>query len=82
MRRTCEESAEGTPDDSVELSGDGRRNFVEIHDRFPEECRHVIAAFKVIYHNDKVVYMEETPADARLAWHQTQGRPIMDKLHA
>jgi hypothetical protein len=27
----------------------GRRNFVELHDRFPEECRHVIEAFKVIY---------------------------------
>ena len=26
----------------------GRRNFVELYDRFPEECRHVIEAFKVI----------------------------------
>jgi hypothetical protein len=60
----------------------GRRNFVEIYDRFPEECRHVIEAFKVIYHNDKVAKMEDMPADARLAWHQTQSRPTMDNLHA
>jgi transposase len=60
----------------------GRRNFVEIHDRFPEECRHVIEAFKVIYLNDKVAHMEDMPADARLAWHQTQSKPTIDDLHA
>jgi len=60
----------------------GRRNFVEIYDRFPEECRHVIEAFKVIYHNDKVAHMEDMPADARLAWHQTRSKPTMDNLHA
>ena len=60
----------------------GRRNFVEIYDRFPEECRHVIEAFKVIYHNDKVAHMEDMPADARLVWHQTRSKPTMDNLHA
>ena len=32
----------------------GRRNLVDIYDRFTDECRHVIEAFKVIYYNDKV----------------------------
>ena len=32
----------------------GRRKFVEIYDRFSEECRRVIKALKVVYRNDKV----------------------------
>ena len=60
----------------------GRRNFVELHDRFPEECRHVIEAFKVIYHNDKVARDEKLSAQERLALHQSQSQPIMDGLHA
>lgn len=58
----------------------GRRNFVELHDRFPAECRHVIEAFKVIYHNDKVARREQMSAQARLAWHQVQSKPAMDDL--
>jgi transposase len=60
----------------------GRRNFVELHDRFPEECRHVIEAFKVIYHNDKVARDEKLSAEARLALHQSQSKPVMDDLQA
>jgi hypothetical protein len=59
----------------------GRRNFVELYDRFPDECRHVIEAFKVIYHNDKVAREEKMSVDARLAWHQAQSKPTMDDLH-
>lgn len=58
----------------------GRRNFVELHDRFPEQCRYVIEAFKVIYHNDKVAGEEQMSAEARLAWHQVHSRPTMDDL--
>ncbi|WP_077028133.1 IS66 family transposase [Fuerstiella marisgermanici] len=60
----------------------GRRNFVDLHDRFPEECRHVIEAFKVIYHNDKVARDAKMSAEARLALHQSQSKPTMDDLHA
>ena len=60
----------------------GRRNFVELYDRFPEECRHVIEAFRVIYHNDNVARDPEMSAEARLVLHQTQSKPIMDDLHA
>jgi len=59
----------------------GRRKFVELYDRFPEECRHVIEAFKVIYHNDKVAREEKMSADARLTWHQTHSQLTMDDLH-
>lgn len=59
----------------------GRRNFVELHDRFPEECRYVIEAFKVIYHNDDVARDAGMSAEARLSLHQTQSKPTMDNLH-
>lgn len=59
----------------------GRRNFVELYDRFPEECRHVIDAFRVIYHNDKVARDSEMSAHERLVLHQTQSKPTMDNLH-
>jgi transposase len=60
----------------------GRRNFVELLDRFPEECRHVIESFKVIYHNDKVSRENELSVEARLVYHQTHSGPTMDDLHA
>ena len=58
----------------------GRRNFVDLYDQFPEECRHVIEAFKVIYHNDKVARVEKLSSEERLAWHQAQSKPVMDDL--
>ena len=60
----------------------GRRNFVELYDRFPDECRHVIKAFQVIYHNDKIAREEAMPAEARLAYHQTHSQQTMDDLRA
>ena len=60
----------------------GRRNFVELLDRFPDECRHVIESFKVIYHNDKVAREEALSAEARLAYHQTHSRQTMEDLQA
>jgi hypothetical protein len=60
----------------------GRRNFVDLYDRFPGECRHVIEAFKVIYYNDKVAREEGLSAEDRLAYHQTHSKPTMDNLQA
>lgn len=60
----------------------GRRNFVDLYDRFPSECRHVIEAFKVIYYNDKVAREEGLSAEDRLAYHQTHSKPTMDNLQA
>ena len=58
----------------------GRRNFVELYDRFPDECRHVIEAFRVIYHNDKVARHEKMSAESRLTYHQTHSGPTVDEL--
>lgn len=59
----------------------GRRNFVEIYDRFTEECRYVIEAFKVIYYNDKVARDQEMSPEERLTHHQVHSRPTMDDLN-
>ncbi len=58
----------------------GRRNFVELYDRFPDECGHVIKAFKMIFHNDKVAREEAMSAEARLAYHQTRSKQTMADL--
>lgn len=58
----------------------GRRNFVELCDRFPDECRYVIEAFKVVYHNDKVAREQNLSAEQRLAYHQAHSKPPMDRL--
>lgn len=58
----------------------GRRNFVDLYDRFTDECRYVIKAFKVIYHHDKLARDEGLNAEQRLAYHQAHSKPTMDDL--
>ena len=58
----------------------GRRNFVELYDRFTGECRYVIKALKIIYHNDQVACEESMLAEERLAYHQAHSKPTMDNL--
>jgi len=58
----------------------GRRKFVEIYDRFSEECRRVIKALKVVYRNDKVAREADMSPEERLAHHQAHSKPVMDDL--
>ena len=58
----------------------GRRNFVELYDRFTDECRYVIKALAVIYHNDKVAREEGMSGEQRLSYHQVHSQPTMDNL--
>ena len=60
----------------------GRRQFVEIYDRFPEECRHVLEALGEVYHNDEVAGEQQMSDRARLAWHKAQSRTLMKDLKA
>lgn len=60
----------------------GRRQFVEVADRFPDECRHVLEALKIVYRYDAVARKRKLSPEARLAFHQAQSRPIMETLHA
>ena len=31
-----------------------RRNFVDVYERFPEQCRHLLEALAVVYRNDAI----------------------------
>jgi transposase len=59
----------------------GRRQFVDVFERFPEHCRHVLEAFKVIYRNDAVARRRNLSAEQRLLFHQTESGPTMEELH-
>jgi transposase len=59
-----------------------RRQFVDIHDRFPEPCRHLLETLAVVYRNDALARERHLSAEARLQWHQQESRPTMQQLHA
>lgn len=58
-----------------------RRNFVDVHDRFPDDCRRVLEGLKVVYQNDAEARKQGLSAEERLALHQAESGPVMDDLH-
>ena len=58
----------------------GRRNFVDIYDRFKDQCEYVIKALKVVYHNDELTREQDLSAEERLAFHQAHSQATMDNL--
>lgn len=59
-----------------------RRQFVDVYDRFPEQCRHLLETLAVVYRNDAVARERELSAEARLQFHQQESQPKMQELHA
>jgi len=58
----------------------GRRQFVEVANRFPQECRHVLESLSVVYHNDALARHQNLSPDERLLFHQRQSGPTMEAL--
>src|SRR4029453_10436250 len=58
-----------------------RRQFVDVYDRFPEQCRHLLEALAVVYHNDASARRRRLSPEARLRWHQEASGPTMRQLH-
>ena len=58
-----------------------RRNFVDIVENFPEECRHVITVLGRVYETDATAKEEKMTPSERLAYHRAESGPLMDKLH-
>jgi transposase len=58
-----------------------RRQFVDVYDRFPEPCRHLLEALAVVYHNDAIARERRLSPEARLQWHQEASGPTMGQLH-
>jgi len=59
----------------------GRRQFVEVADKFPEECRHVLESLRAVYHNDALARRQELSPGDRLLFHQEHSGPLMSELH-
>jgi hypothetical protein len=55
-----------------------RRQFTDIEEMFPEECRHVREAFATVYHDDSQT-MGMT-SEQRLAHHQLHSAPVLERL--
>lgn len=60
----------------------GRRQFVDVAEHFPDECRHVLQSLSVIYRVDAQARIQELSPEERLRFHQTQSGPVMEELHA
>jgi hypothetical protein len=58
-----------------------RRRFVDVYDRFPEPCRHLLESLAVVYHNDAVARQRRLSPEARLRFHQEASGPTMRNLH-
>jgi hypothetical protein len=58
-----------------------RRQFVDVYDRFPEECRTVLEALKVVYHNEAIARREGMSAEQRLCFHRAKSQETMHQLH-
>ena len=59
----------------------GRRRFVEVFDRFPEECGHVLETLAAVYHNDALARERKLSPRQRLMFHQRESSPVMEELH-
>ncbi len=59
----------------------GRRRFVDVADRFPKECRHVLESLAAVYRNDAIARERKLSAAARRHFHQLESGPVMEELH-
>jgi transposase len=59
----------------------GRRQFVEVADNFPHECRYVLEMVGQVYGYDAEARERGLTPDERLRLHQDRSAPVMDQLH-
>jgi len=59
-----------------------RRQFVDVADNFPDECRYVLDQLRLVYKNDAIAREQKMSDEARLAFHQAESRQLMDDLKA
>lgn len=59
-----------------------RRQFVDLVERFPDECTHVIEKLAKVYKHDALVKEQGFSSVERLAFHQEHSRPVMEALKA
>jgi len=60
----------------------GRRQFVDVADHFPEQCRYVLESLAVIYRNEAIARKRRLSRTARLEFHQAKSGSTMAELRA
>jgi hypothetical protein len=58
----------------------GRRQFSDIEEVFPSECRVVIDALKQVFDHDEEARDQQMSPQARLTYHQAYSQPLMEEL--
>jgi transposase len=58
----------------------GRRQFSDIEEVFPGECRVVMNVIKQVFDHDEEARDQRLSPEARLAYHQAYSQPLMDDL--
>ncbi len=58
-----------------------RRNFVDLAEIFPAECRYVLKRLGKVYKNDAIARNEGMSEEARLSFHQAESAAVMDELN-
>jgi transposase len=59
----------------------GRRQFTDVHEGFPEECRRVIESLREVYRFDAQARAQGLSDAQRLDFHQEHSGPVMEALH-
>ena len=59
----------------------GRRQFVDVAENFPEECRYVLELLGEVYGHDAKAREAEMTPEQRLQLHTGHSDPVMTKLH-
>ena len=59
-----------------------RRNFVELENSFPQECRRVVESFSAIYRVEAEAKAAGLSPEQRLREHQVRSGPVMEELRA
>ncbi|MBZ4423364.1 IS66 family transposase [Myxococcus sp. RHSTA-1-4] len=59
-----------------------RRGFVDVATDFPAECKHVLEALREVYRVDAAARRDGLSPPERLALHQRESGPVMEKLKA
>ena len=58
-----------------------RRQFVDVAEDFPAECRFVLETLRDVYYHDALAREQNLSPEERLKLHQEKSKPLMEKLH-
>lgn len=60
----------------------GRRQFVDVAENFPEQCRYVLEKLGGVWHHDQLARERGLTPEQRLLFHQEHSGPAMQELQA